>query len=225
MFKKHQATPELLYDVLSSSSSFELKEAYNSLCTSVLYASNNNQLKNLVVTSSVYGEGKSSVAINLAFALAGNLIDKRVLLIDADLRSPHLADFMKDKIKGSATGQGLSNYLTGKCDYPCATKTEAANLEVIFAGDATLNPAGLLNSLKMKEFLDKCAKSYDYVIIDTPPINVVSDALLLIGKVDGYIVAAKTKFSKVPLLNATQEALKSVGANILGIVLTEIHKK
>ena len=225
MFKKSKATQELLYDILNPDSSFEFKEAYNSLCTNVLYASSNEQLKKLVVTSSVYGEGKSSVAINLATSLACNLIDKKVLLIDADLRTPHIADFMKTKITDSNVGQGLSDYLAGKCDFPYVAKTDVANLEVVFAGDMTWNPAGLLNSFKMKEFLDKCADVYDYIIIDTPPVNVVSDALFLIGITDGYIIAAKGKFSKVPLLSATQEALKSVSANILGIVLTETHRK
>ena len=223
--KKSKVVEEPLYDISSGDASFELKEAYNALCTNVLYASNNEQLKKLAVTSSIYGEGKTSVAINLALALACNLIDKKVLLVDADLRTPHVAEFLKGKAMDFAKGQGLSDYLTGKSDFPSASKTEISNLDVISAGDLILNPAGLLNSLKMKDFLDKCADLYDYVIIDTPPLNIVSDALLLIGKVDGYIVAAKTKVSKVPMLNAAQEALNSVGANVLGIVLTDSSKK
>ena len=225
MFNKSKTAQEPMYDILSADASFELKEAYNSLCTNVLYASNNGKLKKLAVTSSVYGEGKTAVAINLAFALACNLIDKKILLIDADLRTPHVADLLKSKIAGSPRGQGLSDFLVGKCDFPNVAKTEVENLDVICAGDVTLNPAGLLKSLKMKEFLDKCAELYDYVIIDTPPLNIVSDALLLIGRVDGYIVGAKTNFSKAPMLDATQESLASVGANILGIVLTDAIRK
>jgi len=223
MFKKKIATEERLYDILDPNTSFELKEAYNTLCTNVLYPSSGEPSKRLVVTSAVYGEGKTTLAINLASALASNLIDKKVLLIDADLRTPHVYDFMKSKIS-PVKNAGLSEYLTGKVDSPESFCGGVENLSVIFSGAPNLNPAGLLNSVRMKEFLVKCAEEYDYVIIDTPPANLVSDALLLIGGVDGYIIAAKNKFSKIPALDATQRALNSVGANILGIVLTEIKK-
>lgn len=223
MFKRTKVNEELFYDVLESSASFELKEAYNSLCTNVLYPSSGEPSKRLVVTSAVYGEGKTTLAINLASALASNLIDKKVLLIDADLRTPHICDFMKSKIS-SIKNAGLSEYLTGKVDFPESCCGGVENLSVIFSGAPTLNPAGLLNSVRMKEFLAKCSEEYDYVIIDTPPVNLVSDALLLIGGVDGYIIAAKNKFSKIPALDATQRALNSVGANILGIVLTEVKR-
>ena len=223
MFKRTKATEELLYDVFDSSASFELKEAYNSLCTNVLYSSNGEQSKRIVITASVYGEGKTTLAINLAAALASNLIDKKVLLIDADLRTPHIYDFVKSKISANSKA-GLSEFLVGKADFPEIHNGDIENLSIIFAGAPTFNPAGLLNSVRMKEFLAKCAEDYDYVIIDTPPVNLVSDALLLIGGVDGYVIAVKNKFSKIPALDATQKALDSVGANILGIVLTEVKR-
>lgn len=222
--KKTQQEP--FYDILDANASFELKEAYNSLCTNVLYASDNKDNQKLVVTSSLYGEGKTAVAVNLSIALASNLVDKKILLVDADLRKPCIFDFVKDKATESVSDQGLVGYLLGKSEILPITKTNLDNLDVIFAGGVQLNPAALMNSPNMKEFLDKCSDIYDYVILDVPPLNDVSDALLLIGKVDGYIIAAKTKYSKLPMLDATQEALSSVGANILGIVLTDTnHKK
>ena len=172
MFKRTKAVEELFYDVLASSASFELKEAYNSLCTNVLYPSSGEVSKRLVITSSVYGEGKTTLAINLASALASNLIDKKVLLIDTDLRTPHVFDFMESKLSG-AKNVGLSEYLSGRADVPACCRGGVENLTVIFAGAPTLNPAGLLNSVRMKEFLAKCSEEYDYVIIDTPPVNLV----------------------------------------------------
>lgn len=226
MFKKSKTVQEPFYDILDSTASFELREAYNSLCTNVLHASNDGILKKFVVTSSVYGEGKTALAINLATALACNLMDKKILLVDADLRTPRVADFLKDKVAESTSVHGLSEYLSAKSNSLPVIKTSIDNFDVVFSGSVSLNPAGLLNSLTMKEFLDKCSETYDYIIIDAPPISVVSDALFLTGSVDGYIIAALTKLSKIPMLDATQEALKSVGAKILGVVLTELeHKK
>ena len=221
--KKTQQEP--FYDILDANASFELKEAYNSLCTNVLYASDNKNNQKLVVTSSLYGEGKTAVAVNLSIALASNLVDKKILLVDADLRNPGVHDFLKDKVTESEHNLGLAGYLLGQADSLPITKAALDNLDVVLAGGAQLNPAALMNSPKMKDFLDKCSEIYDYVILDAPPLNDVSDALLLIGKVDGYIIAAKTKYSKLPMLNATQEALSSVGANIIGIVLTDVNNK
>ena len=221
--KKTQQEP--FYDILDANASFELKEAYNSLCTNVLYASDNKNNQKLVVTSSLYGEGKTAVAVNLSIALASNLVDKKILLVDADLRNPGVHDFLKDKVTESEHNHGLAGYLLGQADSLPITKAALDNLDVVLAGGAQLNPAALMNSPKMKDFLDKCSEIYDYVILDVPPLNDVSDALLLIGKVDGYIIAAKTKYSKLPMLNATQEALSSVGANIIGIVLTDVKNK
>ena len=224
MLKKSLPIEESLYDILDSTTSFELKEAYNSLCTTVLHSENGDQLKTLAITSSIYGEGKTSLAINFAYALACNLIDKKVLLVDADFRKSNVAAFMKNRISVPEEMQGLSKLLVSDDEFPTVIETNLENMDVVLSGSAPLNPAGLINSLKMKDFLAKCSETYDYVIIDTPPINVVSDALLLIGGVDGYIIAAKNKFSKIPALDATQKALNSVGANVLGIVLTEIKK-
>ena len=220
MFNRVKNCDEPSYEILSSSSSFELKEAYNSLCTNILYLPIMDKCKKIAITSAVSGEGKTSVAANLSISLARNLLDKKVLLVDADMRAPHVAQFMRDHIKKTEK-TGLSDYLADITSEPNILGTDISNLVIILAGDSTNNPAGLICSEKMTSFISACEGKYDYVIFDTPPVNIVSDAILLINKVNGYILATRTKYSKLPNINTAQETLKSVGAQIFGIVLTD----
>lgn len=219
--KKNKLVEETSLYILDKDSSFELKEAYNNLATNVIYLPIDDKSKKIAVTSSNYGEGKSSVAINLAIALASSLIDKRVLLVDADLRTPHVGEFLADAVPGYAMESGLSEYLSGKEEKCNIKTTHINNLDVVFAGEGAINPAGLINSDKMNEFMANLDDTYDYVIIDTPPVKVVSDAILLVGRVNGYIIATKTNYSTVPMLSSASESLKMVGAQIFGVVLSE----
>ena len=219
--KKNKLAKEIPSSILNKNSPFELKEAYSNLATNVIYLPIEEKTKKIAVTSSNYGEGKSSVAINLAIALASTLIDKKVLLIDADLRTSHVGEFLADVLPEYSAEKGLSEYLSSK-DKKCNIKTShIENLDVVFAGESSINPAGLLNSDKMHDFLTGLDSKYDYVIIDTPPVNVVSDSILLVGRVNGYIIAAKTNYSTVPMLSSASESLELVGAQIFGVVLSE----
>lgn len=219
--KKYKTLEEPCLSLLNSQSSFELKEAYNTLATKVIYFPIEDTCKKIVITSSNYGEGKTSVAINLAIALASSLIDKKVLLVDADLRSPHVKTFLNSLISNEENNSGLSDYLsveTAKCK---TYTTHIDNLHVIYSGDAPINPAGLINSDKMNELMSSFEGKYDYVIIDTPPVNVVSDSILLVGRVNGYVIASKAGYTTVPMLNSAAESLNMVGANVFGVVLSE----
>ena len=215
---------EKALEILSIDSSFELKEAYNNLATNIIYLPIDDKCKKIAVTSSKYGEGKSSVAINLSVALASNLIDKKVLLVDADMRESHIKSFLSDKINFNGKNSGLSDYLLSSNSDVCIVKSHIENLDVISAGSPAINSAGLLNSDKMSEFISECEKNYDYIIIDTPPVNVVSDAILLIGRINGYILSAKAKHSTVPMVSSASDVLTSVGATVFGVVLTEAKK-
>lgn len=219
--KKKKITQETRLSLLGKESCFELKEAYNNLATNVIYLPIDDNPKKIAVTSSNYGEGKTSVAINLAIALASSLIDKRILLVDADLRSPHVESFLADVVPSKKNGNGLSEYLSGKGDKCNINTTHVDNLDVIYAGEIPINPAGLINSDKMHELITSFGGKYDYVIIDTPPVNVVSDAVLLVGRVNGYIIAAKSGFTTVPTLSSASESLSMVGATVCGVVLSE----
>ncbi len=219
--KKNKTHEEINLGLLNNQSSFEFKEAYNNLATNVIYLPIEDATKKIVITSSNYGEGKTSLAINLAIALASSLIDKKVLLVDADLRTPHVKDFLADAVTEQENGNGLSEYLSGKEDKCSIKTTHVENLDVVYAGESHINPTGLINSDKMNEFLASLNGKYDYVIMDTPPVNVVSDTVLLVGRVNGYIIATKTGYTTIPKLNAAAEALNMVGAQVFGVVLSE----
>ena len=219
MLFKQKNCDEPKLEIINSSSSFALKEAYNTVATNILYLPIEARTKKIAVTSAIYGEGKTSVAINLAISLAMNLIDKKILLIDADMRSPRVADFLNVNIKN-----GLSEFLSEKTDKPNIMPTDINNLDLVVAGTPPFNPAGLVRSDRMSQFLLECEGKYDYVIIDTPPTTVVSDAVLLAGRVDGYVIATRAKYSVLSKIDSAEQALSSAGAPVFGMILTNSKK-
>ena len=221
IFKKEKIFEESTFNVLDSNSSFEIKEAYNTLTTNVMYLPITDKCKKIAITSAVYGEGKTSVAINLAIALSSNLVDKKILLVDADMRNPSVEKFLCGVVNPVENNVGLSEYLEKEDDELSIVKSHIENLDVVYSGNRPINPARLLNSEKMNRFLSKCEAEYDYIIIDTPPVNVVSDAVLFIGRVNGYLIATKSKVSTVPMLSSASETLNSMGATVYGAVFSE----
>ena len=228
MFKRKRAHDNSSADalrVINDSTPFAVKEAFNSLATNVIYLPITDKCKKIAITSSVSGEGKTYVSINLSIVLAKNLTDKKVLLIDMDIRSPRISNLFK-KIDGSnSSSVGLSEYLIGISEKPNIIATDIPGLSVLFAGGESSNPAGLINSQKMTDFLKQCEEEYDYIIIDTPPVNLVSDATLLNDRVNGYILAARSEYSTTKSLASAEALLNSVGAHIFGVVLTAYNPK
>lgn len=224
MLFKRKNCDETKLEIINSSSSFALKEAYNTVAANILYLPIEANTKKIAVTSAVYGEGKTSVAINLAISLAMNLIDKKILLIDADMRSPRVADFMNLDINALSNKNGLSEFLSEKTDKPNIITTDVNNLDLVFAGTPPFNPAGLIRSDRMSQILLECEGKYDYVIIDTPPTTVVSDAVFLAGRVDGYVITTRAKYSVLSKIDSAERALSSAGASIFGMILTDSKK-
>jgi capsular exopolysaccharide synthesis family protein len=195
---------------------FEIIEAYNSLVTNIIRLSNEEHFKSIAITSAAYGEGKATVAINIATALAENLLDKKILLIDSDLRSSNVSEFLD-----FSHNKGLSNYLSTDCDDPQILGTSRKNLDVIAAGDVKSNPTGLLRSDKMGGMLKALEDKYDYIIIDTAPVNDYADALFLADRVAGYIFSTKKKASSVSKIDLATARVESAGAKIIGFVFAE----
>ena len=98
-------------------------------------------------------------------------------------------------------------------------------MDVLFSGKENTNPIGLINSPKFNTLMDELKEIYDYVIIDTPPINIVTDALLVLDKVNGYILSSRANYSNINALNTAIESIKSVGGEIFGVVLTDANTK
>ncbi len=207
------------FEILSDNSPSALKESYNSLCTTVMYLPIEDRCKKIAVSSAVYGEGKTSLAINLAISLAKNLVEKKILLIDVDMRCPTVSTFLMGKFDADIDS-GLSEYLTEADSMPQVSKIGIENLDIITAGAAIDNPATLVCSEKMKQFVNTVDSEYDYVIFVTPPVNPVSDALLLMSSVNGCILSSKRNYSKISSIDKAKNILNGFGANIYGLVLT-----
>ena len=223
--KAHSDDIEDTQRILSANSPFAVKEAFKSLNTNILYLPIEDKCKKICITSSFSGEGKTYVSVNLALSLADNADGKKVLLIDMDMRKPRVDRLLSEFVKTADHKFGLSEYLAGISEEPNFVKTESSNLDILFSGAETLNPTGLINSSRMKKLIDIAEKTYDYVIIDTPPVGIVTDALLLTSCINGYIIATRADYSNVNALSDTVELIQRVDGNIYGIVLSAIDPK
>lgn len=194
-------------------------ESVKTIRTGILLSGIDHSKKTLVVTSSVPGEGKSTVAINLALAHAQT---RRVLLIDADMRRPSIA-----KVLGlDNTHPGLSMMALGMEKLEnCVYKVEGTTLEVLTAGSIPPNPLELLISEKFRELLVKLGETYDTIIIDSPPVQLVSDAVVLASMATGVVFVLKADATPFQLARRAIRALQRGGASIFGIVLNQADFK
>ncbi|MBF6606936.1 MAG: polysaccharide biosynthesis tyrosine autokinase [Chloroflexi bacterium] len=186
-------------------------ESFRALRTNLEFAGVDTAIKSILVTSSLPLEGKTTVAANLAvaFAQAG----RRTILVDADLRRPDLHRFF-----GIDQGRGLTGLLGSDGDSvdDVAFGTEDANLRIVTSGPPPPNPAELLASARMREIFAQLVKSADVVVIDSPPVNVVTDAAILAGHVDGTILVVDVGRTSRKAVRQSCEALAKVGARLIG---------
>ncbi|MBU5487096.1 polysaccharide biosynthesis tyrosine autokinase [Clostridium sp. MSJ-8] len=187
-------------------------EGYRGLRTSIEYSSFDNKIKTLLITSSQPSEGKSVTTANLALAYAR--AEKKTLIIDCDLRKP-----TQHKKFSIINNIGLSDVLVGNKALVLAIQSIDENLDILPAGSVVPNPAELVSSQAMTNLIDKLKAQYDFIVIDSPPALVVSDAQTLATKVDGVVIVAKANFSKKNSMRNAKKSLELVNANIIGTVL------
>ena len=227
MFKRkkptHSLVKEDIFRIIDKDTPFAISESFRMLYTNVLYLPLADNCRKIVITSPVSGEGKTYISINLAITLAMNS-NKKVLLIDMDMRVPRVRKLMESKVLGDPS-HGLSEYLAGIDSEANILTSSYDNLDLLFSGKESSNPIGLINSKKMSTLFDEISEKYDYVIVDTPPVNIVTDALLLLDKVNGYIISARTNYSNINSLTSAVETIKNVGGEVFGVVLTEVNSK
>ncbi len=224
-FKKkrtHDSNEIDIKRLINKDTPFAVREAYRSLCTNVLYLPIEDKCKKIVMTSAISGEGKTSTSINFALTLSEHSAEQRILLIDCDMRKSRASQIFPG-INIEATG--LTEYLLGLDKTPNIQKIDGTKLSVLTAGGESLNPAGLLNSTKMRELMRELEEDYDYIIIDTPPVNVVSDALVLKELINGYIITVRADYSDINELSDSIEAINAAGGEIFGIVLGAVNFK
>jgi capsular exopolysaccharide synthesis family protein len=191
-----------------------IAEAFRKLRTNLQFLAVDNPPRQIVVTSSVPSEGKSTSAINIALALAE--AEYKVALIDGDLRRPSL-----DKYMGLVGAVGFSTVLSGGAALDdVLQETKFPNLTVMTAGTSPPNPSELLSSLSAKKVLEELRQRFDYVIIDSPPILAVTDGAILAAKSDGALIMARYGQTKREQLAHAVGTLEDVGATLLGTVFT-----
>ena len=192
-------------------------EAYRSLRTHIKFSSLDKPIKTIVVTSSLIGEGKSTVVGNLAYSL--NQDGSRVLVIDCDLRKPSIHEnFLLSNEKG------LTDILVGKSDLKSVTKKIEDSLFLITAGSIPPNPAEILGSKEMEDLIKELSINFDYIILDTPPILPVSDTLLLASKADATLIVVKARKTKEKIVKESYSKLVEARANVIGTILNESDK-
>lgn len=202
-----------------------ISESFRTLRTNLQFAYAYKDLKTVLVTSSNSGEGKSAISSNLAIAYAQ--LGKKVIIIDADMRKG-----TQDKIFNLKRKNGLSNYLSGVYiendsdtsgkDKIIINKTMVQNVFLIPAGSVPPNPAELLTSSRMKKLIDLLKGKFDVIIIDAPPANLVTDAIILSKIADTVLLVCSYKETKRESLRNLKKAFESVDSKIIGMVLNKM---
>ncbi len=204
--------------IINSQTSFEIIEAYKATRTNVMFSLNNEKgCKKVVITSPTSGEGKTTTCINLACTFAET--GAKVLIIDSDLRAPRLHKYLK-----LANEKGLSNVLAGFNEVDeCLVKTERENFDCLTSGPIPPNPVELVSADSMKELIEILSQRYDYIFIDTPPLNIVTEALILSKYATGVIVVTRQKYTMYKMVERAINSLKFANAKIIGFVMNDVE--
>lgn len=192
-------------------------ESYRLIRSALLLSSAEKPPKKILVTSMEQAEGKTTTAINIARVLSQD--NKKVLLVDCDMRKP--TTYLCLNVENES---GLSDYLTGNTAEINVQTVNDEKILLITSGPIPPNPAELLASEKMKHLLTALGEKYDFVILDSPPVQAVSDSLALTAIVDGTIVVVQYGKTTFDTLNMGMKKLKDINANILGFVLNRFKQ-
>ncbi|MDM0931877.1 polysaccharide biosynthesis tyrosine autokinase [Clostridium perfringens] len=197
-----------------------VSEAYRNARTNIQFSNLDENLNVIAITSSKPSEGKSTIISNIGAAF-GNLENKKVLIIDCDLRNPSI-----HRMFGLSNTIGLTDVLIGNKTFKqCVQNTEIKNLNVLTTGNIPNNPAEILNSNRMRSFVEETKEHFDYVFIDTPPIGIVSDAGIVSTYSDGIILVAASNEVDENVIKLSKDRLVKVNANIIGCILNKFDYK
>ncbi len=221
-FKKARAQKVVFNDrslIINENTSFSIKEEYKTLRTNVLFSFPSAGCKVIGISSALPLEGKSINCLNLAITFAQTNV--RVLLIDCDMRMPSQASLFAF----DAT-PGISNVLIGMNTLEEAIrKTEFSNVDVLLSGDIPPNPSELIGSESMSKLINELSKHYDYIFVDLPPINVVSDTAIMSKYLSGLILVVRSAASKRENVIKAISKLELANTNIIGVLLTCVKNK
>jgi capsular exopolysaccharide synthesis family protein len=194
-------------------------EDFRRIRTSLAYTSLNETVRSLLVTSTIPGEGKTTVATNLANSFADP--QRRLLLIDGDLRRPRVAEYL-----GVEGGVGLTTVLVGDVGFETARITWGSpEFDVLTSGAIPPNPAEVLTSVAMRHLLEgEVGTGYDLIILDSPPVLSVADATLLGPIVDGVVVVVDARRTRRHHAVQAVRELEAGGARVIGMILNNVDQ-
>lgn len=200
--------------LLTQPQSFLVQEAYRTLRTSVMFALPGSQCKCIGITSASPGDGKSTTASNLAISLAQ--IGKKVILIDSDMRLPTIA--AKFQVKSAP---GLSDLLVGQAQLEnVIIEHEQCKLDLLPSGNIPPDPTGLLEAKQLESLFSTLRDTYEYIIVDLPPVVSVSDALILSKYMDGFLLVVREQQTHHRDIKEMMRQLELAGAKVIGFVLS-----
>ncbi len=218
--KHRKPTTKQLFSVADENAPFTYVEAYKMLCTNLEFITAAQDCKKLMITSTLANEGKTNVSVNLALTLAG--YEKKVCLVECDLRRPSVHRFLK----ANRNSEGLTNVLKGEVELKKAIKNvSGTSMDILLSGSTPPNPSELLASNKMKELIDELEGMYDYVIYDTPPVLLVTDAAALGKYMNGALLVVKHNSTEKGLVLKAKSNLDSAGVKILGAIYSIYSEK
>jgi capsular exopolysaccharide synthesis family protein len=194
-------------------------EAYKSLRTALYFSTRGERHKVIQITSPNMGDGKSTLAANLAVCIAQS--GKSVVLVDADCRRPRL-----HRLFGLRAELGLTSVIIGECGpQEAVLPTEVPHLSVLPCGPRPTNPAELLTSPKFEELLNELRGRYDFVLVDSPPLLAVTDPCVVAARADGVLLTIRVSKNGRPAAERAKEILNGIGAKVLGVVVNGIGKE
>ena len=208
--------------LLNRTSNFTVQESYKTLRTNIRFLLRDHKCKRISITSGRAGEGKSITLMNLAISLSED--GQKVLLIDADMRRPAISRLLMEK-----ASPGLSEVLGGIVSGQEAIRKDIyPNLDVLFSGETPPNPSELLGSDTMQKLIETMSEVYDYILVDTPPVGVVSDASIVTNLLDGVLLLvrqgwARKETVKRALENLERTGIKPLGYVFNGVIIDEKH--
>jgi len=194
-------------------------ECFQKVLINIDYANLDNDMKVLQFTSTLASEGKSTFISNLAYLLGQK--GKKVILIDLDLRKPKM-----NRVFNVTNREGLTDYLSGKVQYETVVRhSEEIGVDFIVGGEKTTSVVNVLEAKKLKELIIRLKSEYDYVLLDTPPVIAVSDALYVAKLADGVIFIVAQNVAKKSLVKEAIQTLKHNNVHIIGTILTQVDLK
>lgn len=189
-----------------------ISESYNNLTTNIKYRENTNDNRVILVTSSLKGEGSTTTASRLALSLIAE--QEKVILVEGNLRKPSIHE-----IYNVDNNIGLSDVVLGKEKIESAVISINENLDILTAGSSIQNPLAIINSIEFDSLLESLKGKYNYIVIDSPAVKIVTDSTLLATKADCTLLVVRAEKSSKDIVKESIELINSVNGNIVGIVL------